>query len=154
MGERLPNVFADGEMTLWFHVPCAAWRRPEAFAEVTQEGLPTAAEDEDDPIDWTALREIAAVGVEHPRLQRIASAERAKTGRASCRHCRESIAKDSLRIALQYFEDARFVPSGFLHPACAIDYVGTPRAREAVARARTALSEEEQAELVASVSAT
>jgi hypothetical protein len=28
-GERLPNPFGDGEMTLWFHPECAAYKRPE-----------------------------------------------------------------------------------------------------------------------------
>ena len=34
-GERLPNPFADdSEMTLWFHIPCAAYKRPESLQEV------------------------------------------------------------------------------------------------------------------------
>ena len=32
-GERQPNAFGDGEMTLWFHLPCAAYSRPEPFLE-------------------------------------------------------------------------------------------------------------------------
>ena len=34
-GECLPNPYADegGEMTHWFHLPCAAYRRPEPFLE-------------------------------------------------------------------------------------------------------------------------
>ena len=28
-GERLPNPFAEGEITLWFHPLCAAYKRPE-----------------------------------------------------------------------------------------------------------------------------
>ena len=35
-GEQLPNPFADGEgalMTHWFHMACAAYRRPEAFID-------------------------------------------------------------------------------------------------------------------------
>lgn len=26
-GERRPNAFGEGEMTLWFHLPCAAYKR-------------------------------------------------------------------------------------------------------------------------------
>ena len=29
-GERLPNPYAEGEMTLWFHPACAGFQRPEA----------------------------------------------------------------------------------------------------------------------------
>lgn len=28
-GERLPNAFGDGEMTIWFHLACAACKGPE-----------------------------------------------------------------------------------------------------------------------------
>ncbi len=27
-GERIPNPFAEGETTLWFHPLCAAYKRP------------------------------------------------------------------------------------------------------------------------------
>ena len=30
-GEKLPNPFAEGEMTHWFHPMCAAYKRPEAM---------------------------------------------------------------------------------------------------------------------------
>ena len=33
-GERQPNAFGEGEMTLWFHVTCAAYARPESFLEI------------------------------------------------------------------------------------------------------------------------
>src|SRR6478736_6926755 len=35
-GERQPNAFGEGEMTLWFHVPCAAFKRPEPFLELAR----------------------------------------------------------------------------------------------------------------------
>ena len=39
-GEKLPNPFADdSEMTLWFHIRCAAMRRPASFEEVLQHEL-------------------------------------------------------------------------------------------------------------------
>jgi hypothetical protein len=55
-------------------------------------------------------------------LQRIDGAERAPTGRAACRHCREAIAKGSWRIPLVFYEDARFSPAGFVHVRCAPAY--------------------------------
>jgi hypothetical protein len=44
LGERLPNLFADdgGEMTHWYHVACAAYRRPEAFLEAAVTTRPGA----------------------------------------------------------------------------------------------------------------
>ena len=44
-GERLPNPFADGEMTLWFHLPCAAFRRPESLLEVLADNETIQPED-------------------------------------------------------------------------------------------------------------
>src|ERR1700749_1537489 len=38
-GEVLPNPFGGGEMTLWFHPLCAAYKRPEPLLEaLTQAG--------------------------------------------------------------------------------------------------------------------
>lgn len=78
-GEQLPNPYADGEnvlMTHWFHLPCAAFRRPEALLE----GL-AAAPDLDVP-DRASLEHEATLGVTHRRLPRVSKAERAPTGRA------------------------------------------------------------------------
>ena len=37
-GERVPNPFADdgGETTQWYHVPCAAFMRPESFLQTIE----------------------------------------------------------------------------------------------------------------------
>ena len=32
-GERLPNLFGEGDMTLWFHPRCAAYKRPQPFLQ-------------------------------------------------------------------------------------------------------------------------
>lgn len=119
-GERLPNPFADegSEMTHWFHLPCAAFRRPEAFLETvagTAEGID----------DRERLEREAHLGVAHRRLPRLTTAERAPTGRATCRSCRELIGKGAWRISLVYYEDGRFVPSGFIHASCVQAYVET-----------------------------
>ena len=37
LGERLPNPFGEGEMTLWFHLPCAAFKRPQPFLDAIAE---------------------------------------------------------------------------------------------------------------------
>lgn len=125
-GEREPNVFGDGEMTLWFHLSCGAYKRPEPFLEALDfdgpliEGVPAA-----DIPDADSLRAIAERGVTDRRLPRVNGASRAPTGRAICRHCREPIDKDTWRIELVVFEEYRFQPAGFIHAGCAGDYLGT-----------------------------
>jgi hypothetical protein len=120
LGERVPNPFGDdgSETTLWFHVPCAAFLRPEAFIEAI------AASAEVIP-DREMLEREAQLAVAHRRLSRATSAGRAPTGRATCRSCKQLIDKDTWRIALLYFEDGRLSPSGFIHVKCARDYLET-----------------------------
>ena len=120
-GERLPNAFGEGDMTLWFHLVCAAYKRPESLLEALRDSAtPRAA------IENAAKLEAAAeLGITHRRLPRVTGADRAPTGRARCRHCRELIAKDTWRIALVFFEEYRFQPSGFVHAACAREYLET-----------------------------
>lgn len=123
-GERQPNAFGEGEMTLWFHVPCGAYKRPAPFLEVLEsEGWEDITDD-----DLATARELqpaAEFGVEHRRVPRIDRVNRAPTGRARCRSCRELIEKDGWRIGLVFFEEYRFQPSGFIHAACAKEYFGT-----------------------------
>ena len=114
-GERRPNVFGDGEMTLWFHITCAAYKRPEAFLEALTEYADPAG----------SLRPLAESSIAHHRLPRLNGASRAPTGRARCRSCGELIGKGTWRIGLAYFEELRFEPSGFIHGTCASEYFGT-----------------------------
>lgn len=113
-GERQPNAFGEGEMTLWFHLTCAAYARPEPFLEVAAGAGADAS-----------LTAAAQFGVDHRRVPRIHGAERAPTGRARCRSCKELIAKDEWRIALVFFEEFRFEPGGFVHAGCAQPYFET-----------------------------
>lgn len=119
-GERLPNPYDDegGEMTRWFHLACAAFARPESFLET----LPRSEE----PIEnRTLLEDEARLGMAHRRLPRVRQAERASSGRAACRSCRKAIEKGAWRIALAYYEEGRFVPSGFIHVRCVPSYLET-----------------------------
>jgi len=117
-GERLPNPFAEGETTHWFHLDCAAFKRPEPFLE--------ALGARSEPLDDAArLESEARRGVAHRRLPRIDGAERSPSGRAQCRSCREPIAKDAWRIRLVFYEEDRFVPSGYVHLRCSIAYFET-----------------------------
>lgn len=135
-GERLPNAFGEGEATLWFHPICAAYKRPEPFLEALAAGAETGTEALAALMDRDALRAAAELGVQHRRLPRLAGADRAQTGRARCRSCRELVEKGSWRIALVYFDEYRFQPSGFIHAGCAREYLGTVAAGELLARLR------------------
>ncbi len=118
LGERLPNLFGEGDMTLWFHPACAAYKRPQLFLEAVQAG---AAGIDDNGV----LETVARLGVTHRRLPRINGVERAPTARAHCRSCRELIPKDAWRVALVFYEEGRFSPGGFVHLSCAPAYFET-----------------------------
>jgi len=142
-GERLPNPFADGEnveMTHWFHVACAAFRRPEAFLAT----VPEATVEIDQKDRW--VRE-AELGVAHRRLPRLSGAERASSGRATCRACKELIAKDTWRVALVFYEEGRFVPSGFIHVGCLPSYCETTDVMPRIRHFSPGLTESDLAEV-------
>lgn len=124
-GERQPNAFGEGEMTLWFHPRCAAFKRPGPFLEALLGGDGASEEARKDISAADALRAAAEIGLAHRRLPRVGGADRAPTGRARCRSCRELIDKGTWRIGLVFFEEYRFQPSGFIHAGCANDYLGT-----------------------------
>lgn len=142
LGERVPNPFGDegSETTLWFHVPCAAFLRPEAFMETV------AATTETIP-DRATLEHEAQLGIAHRRLPRATSAGRAPTGRATCRSCKQLIEKDAWRIALLYFEDGRFSPSGFIHAKCSEEYLETTEIFGRLKHFSPGLTEEELGEI-------
>lgn len=145
-GERLPNPFADGETTQWFHLDCAACKRPEPFLEA----LAARAEALDDA---ERLGAEARRGVEHPRLSRIDGAERDPSGRASCRSCRERVEKGGWRIRLVFYEDGRFAPAGFVHARCAGAYFETSDVLPRIERFAPGLTESEKAEIAAELAA-
>lgn len=115
--EAVPNPAAEGESQHYYHLACAAERRPKPFA-----GLVPAL-DPPRP-DLAPLADVAALALAHHRLERLGSLERAKSARAACRHCREPIEKDTWRVALQPIEDGRLGTWGFVHLACAASYAG------------------------------
>src|SRR5262245_57514910 len=68
-GESVANPFADGETTHWFHLDCAAFKRPEA--------LLAALEARTEPLeDGEGLAAEARRSLAHRRLPRINGAER------------------------------------------------------------------------------
>jgi poly(ADP-ribose) polymerase-like protein len=124
-GERLPNPYAEGEMTLWFHPLCAAYRRPEAVLEALADPAAQVA-------DREALELAAHSSLRHRRLPRIDGAERSPSGQAKCRSCRNPIEKGAWRIRLKYLEEGRPSPGGFIHLDCREAYFETDRIADAV----------------------
>jgi hypothetical protein len=125
-GEAGPNSYGEGEAVGWFHLHCAALMRPDKLLPLIEAGSDVGGERE-----W--LEAQARIGIEHHRLPRLLRAERASSGRAHCRSCRELIAKGDWRFALQMFEEGRGSPIGTIHASCAEAYFGTA---DVLARAR------------------
>jgi hypothetical protein len=139
-GEEVDNPFTDGRTTLWFHVDCAALRRPE-------KARPLLAEDREDVPNRARLLEEADLGIQHPRLCRIAKVERARSGRAHCRHCKDTVDKDELRFGLEIFDQSRWNPMGFIHLRCAEPYFGARPSEFRLARLVETLESDVRSEL-------
>jgi hypothetical protein len=135
-GERLPNPFAEGEMTLWFHLVCAAYKRPEPFLE-------TLTEITENIPERTSLEEKTKASLNHRRLPRIDGAERSPTAQAKCRSCHEPIEKETWRIRLVYFEEGMFSAGGFVHARCRTEYFETSDVADRVLHFSVNLSEED-----------
>jgi hypothetical protein len=141
-GESLPNPFADGETTHWFHLECAAFKRPEPLLEALEarsealEGSPRLVAE-------------ARRGIAQRRLPRINGAERAPSGRAQCRSCRATIERGAWRIPLVFHEEGRFAPAGFVHATCAQAYFETRDVIERLKRFAPKLTEDELRKLEA-----
>ncbi|MEY4545575.1 MAG: hypothetical protein RL685_1770 [Pseudomonadota bacterium] len=115
--EAAPNPVAEGETQHYYHVTCAAERRPKPLAQLLGTLEPPRP-------DLQPLAEAAALAIEHHRLERLGALERAKSARANCRFCRELIEKDAWRVALQPIEEGRLEAWGFLHLICVGNYAG------------------------------
>ena len=139
-GERLPNPFADdGDMTLWFHPLCAAYKRPESLAEVL-EGSGVDSEE--------ALKAIIDFGIQHPKTHRVNGIQRSPSARARCRSCEEPIVKDDWRIPLVIFDDGMFNASGNVHLSCVTGYFETRDIFDRIRHFETEpLSDEDLAEI-------
>jgi hypothetical protein len=139
-GELLPNPYGQGEMTLWFHPSCAAFKRPEPLLQALGETLEKVPERE-------VLERAARSSLTHRRIPRIDGAERAPSGQARCRSCHETIARGSWRIRLVFFEGARFSPGGYVHLGCREAYFETGELLERILHFSPQLSDPERDEL-------
>ena len=149
-GEREPNAFGEGDMTLWFHPVCAAYKRPEPFLALLGDTPPEDISAAEMAVAH-ALKPAAEFALEHRRVPRLDTVDRAPTARARCRCCRELIAKDSWRIGLVFFEEYRFEASGFIHAGCGNDYFGTTDIMDRVRHFNPALELEELEEVEAAL---
>ncbi len=144
-GERIPNPFADeGETTLWFHLLCGAYKRPETLG-MALTGTGEQIEER------RALTEIIADGLRHHRLPRADGAERASSGRAKCRSCHAKISKDDWRVRVVFFQEGMFSPGGFIHLGCAEEYFGTGDLAERLVHFSSKLSDTDRVELSAAL---
>lgn len=116
-GEAAPNPYGEGETHHWFHLACAADKRPRPFHAALQAGAALQVSAAEIP-DAARLLQISERGLENPKLERAAKAERASSGRALCRHCRQVIDKGTLRVKIEVFEEGMMNPLGFVHAKC------------------------------------
>lgn len=143
--EAAPNPVAEGETQHYYHVSCAAERRPKPFATLLATLSPARA----DLAAWAAA---AALALAHHRLERLGGIERAKSARANCRSCRELIEKDGWRVALQPIEEGRLAAWGFLHLRCVANYAGVKPSPERLLR-YSELTPEASAEITLALAA-
>jgi hypothetical protein len=127
-------------MTLWFHLKCAAYRRPEPLLET----LTASTEQIEHAESLKAICEFASA---HRRVPRVGRLERASSGRARCRECRQPIDKDRLRIPLVFYQEGVFDTSGFVHLTCAAAYFGTADLLDCIRHFASDLSEADLLEL-------
>ena len=141
-GEALPNPFGEGEVTHWFHPLCAAYKRPEPLLLALEAAQVPERE---------ALERVARATLAHARLARIDGAERAPSGQARCRHCKEPIEKGAWRIRLVFHEEGTFSPGGFIHLECRTAYFETPDVAAPVLHFSASLDEGEREALRAAL---
>jgi hypothetical protein len=139
-GESLPNPFAEGETTHWFHLDCAAYKRPEPFLETLEARTEPLA-------DAERLAAEVKLGIAHRRLPRVDGAQRSPSGRAQCRSCRNNIEKGVWRLSLVFYQEGRFAPAGYIHVACAQPYFETIDLLPRLERFSPHLTDEDRREL-------
>jgi hypothetical protein len=147
-GERQPSLFGEGEMTSWFHLLCAAYKRPQSFLVALREQSMDLAK-RANAVNQAVLERAAQSSLASPRIPRIDGAERAPTGQARCRSCREPIARGNWRIRIAYYENGRFFPGGFIHLSCGREYFEGNEVLDQLLHFSPALGEDERAGLTA-----
>src|SRR6185503_7924367 len=91
-GEEQPSAFAEGMQWVWYHLACAAKKKPvqvRAALDAFTGEVPNRAE----------LDALMAEGDKTATV--FPHAERAPTGRSKCQQCHEPIEKGALRVAVE-----------------------------------------------------
>jgi poly [ADP-ribose] polymerase len=120
-GEEVENQFGDAGDTSyrWHHLPCAA-------ASKTDELRATLATFDGIDADKRAELETIMAEADAKKPPPYPHADKAKTGRARCLGCGESLAKGAIRVAIERDIERGMTTTkgaGYLHPACAAAYV-------------------------------
>jgi hypothetical protein len=98
--------------------------------------------------DGESLERVARSSSTHRRLPRIDGAERAPSGQAKCRSCRQPIERGAWRIRLVFFEEGRFLPGGFVHLDCRKAYFESDDVLDPMLHFSPDLSDDDRGELV------
>lgn len=121
LGIEAANAFGDTPSMQWHHLPCAAGKLP---AELKEALIAFVGEVPDRAALEQAMADSIAKG--HAKPGGLPYVDRAPTGRAKCIQCREAIAKDSLRVAVEREIEvgaAVQTGAGYLHPTCVPAYL-------------------------------
>jgi hypothetical protein len=143
-GEQVVNSFGEGDALHWFHMMCAADRRPDkvkAAIEAHEGELP----------DREALLEVASNGVANGELRFVSHIEKAPSGRATCQQCREKIDKGVWRVALDRSPDGVTPMGGSVHLTCAVDHLGSAGLAARLKRAAERLPPEDRDDALSAI---
>lgn len=147
-GESVPNAFGEGDATHWFHLPCAAERRPEKLAAALESY-------EGEVPDREELTQIVKDGAANEKLADVRRAEHAPSGRASCQQCHEKIPKDDLRVAFERepSEGQTMATTAYVHLACSAQFFGSVGLRAKLLRTSPELGDEDKTAIEAAIPA-
>jgi len=138
-GESVQNPFGEGDTMHWFHLSCAAEKRPQKLRDALEAHT-------DDVPERAELERTIEAGLKNPKLVLVKHAERAPTGRASCQECHEKIDKGAWRVAIEREADvAAMATTSYLHLACAPSYLGAEGLTEKLQRTSPGLESTELA---------
>jgi hypothetical protein len=152
-GEETINSFSgDGDTTFrWHHMKCAA-------TKLASELKGALADFTGDVPDRAELETLMATA-ESSKPPPYPHADKAPSNRAKCLGCGDTIAKDTIRVAIEREIERGMMTTkgaGYLHPKCAAAYVETQGSShdeltEALAKNTRALDDAEKAQLFAQV---